>query len=449
MQNKGKIFIKLFLVIILVGIIGVIYKCVYGTGNNEKDAYVDKTVAANKDTNEVDESEEKNQATEEQQKEEVEQQAEQTETQEERIETIEIRAIGDLLMHIDLVQAMYDYNTGTYNFDYNFELMNGYLSNADLTIANLETTLAGEESGYEGYPCFNTPDELADSMKNAGIDVVSNMSNHSLDKGEYGFLRTRRVLKEKGFDVIGTRDNDKESRYIIKDIKGIKVGITAYGYTTEDSEGGRGLNGIPIPESVNPLMNTFNPDDVDKDLLAMKQEIEKMRKENVDAIIFYMHWGEEYQLEPNESQLKIAKFLANEGVDIIFGDHPHTIQPIDIVQSDDGKHSTAVVYSLGNFISSQRTETIGNPYTEDGLLVSVNITKNFKTGEVKVDPPKYIPTWVKLNVAGGNYYQVVPATNDSGEYLDYYQSSRVDESFSRTSGIVESYNGSIQVWNGN
>ena len=142
--------------------------------------------------------------------------------------------------------------------------------------------------------------------------------------------------------------------------------------------------------------------------------------------------------------------MANEGVDIILGDHPHTIQPIDILESDDGNHSTAVIYSLGNFISSQRTESIGNPYTEDGLMVSVNITKNFKTGEVTVDVPQYIPTGVKLNIFNGNYcYQVVPATENEADYLDYYQTIRVDESFDRTFGIVESYNDSIEVWSGN
>lgn len=373
------------------------------------------------------------------------------EKEEERIETIEIMAIGDLLMHIDIVQAMYDWNSNTYNFDYNFELIKDYLSEADLTIANLETTLAGEESGYSGYPCFNTPDELADSLKKAGVDIISNISNHSLDKGEYGFLRTRKVLKEKGFDVIGTRETEEESRYIIKQINGIRVGITSYSYTTEGYEGGRGLNGIPIPEELSGLMNTFNPYDVENDLLDMKREIDKMKKDNVDAIVFYMHWGEEYQLEPNESQIEIANFLAKEGVDIIFGDHPHTIQPIDIIESEDGEHSTVVVYSLGNFISSQRTESIGNPYTEDGLMVSVNITKNFKTGKVEVGMPKYLPTWVKLNILNGNYYyQVVPATENDTEYLDYYQSIRVDESFDRTFGIVESYNGDVvEVWSSN
>ena len=439
MKSKIKIILKRFFIVISIIFIGmIIYKYIDRNQNENLATYTEKSI----NSNENDDIENINDFKEEIMKNEDE--------EEERVESIEIMAVGDLLIHIDIVQAMYDWNNDTYNFDYNFELIKEYLGEADLTIANLETTLAGEESGFTGYPCFNTPDELADSIKKAGVDIVSNISNHSLDKGEYGFLRTRKVLKEKGFEVIGTRDSEDESRYIIKDIKGIKVGIIAYSYTTDGYEGGRGLNGIPIPEELNPLMNTFNPYDVDDDLLFMKEQIEKMRKEEVDAIVFYMHWGEEYQLEPNESQIKIANFLANEGVDIIFGDHPHTIQPIDIIESEDGKHSTAVIYSLGNFISSQRTESIGNPYTEDGLMVSVNIIKNFKTGEVVVGIPKYMPTWVKLNIINGNYYyQVVPAIENETDYLDYYQSIRVDESYDRTFGIVESYNDSVDVWKEN
>lgn len=366
---------------------------------------------------------------------------------EDKVETIKLTAVGDFLMHIDIVAAQYDWQNEEYNFNYNLELIKPYLEDADLTIANLETTLSGEESGYSGYPSFNTPDELADAMKEAGVDVVNNMSNHSLDKGEYGFVRTRQTLEAKGFDVIGTRKDENDKRYLIRDIKGINVGVISYSYTTDGYEGGRGLNGIPIDENLSPLMNTFNPYDVDADLEEMKKQINEMRNNGAEAIVFYMHWGEEYQLEPNDSQIKIAQFLADEGVDIIFGTHPHTIQPIDIVKSQDGSHETVVVYSMGNFISSQILESIGNSYTEDGLMVSVEITKNFTTGEIKVQVPEYIPTWVKLRIEGGQYYyQVVPAINTNVEYLTEYEKDRVVQSFDRTVGIVELYDDSVQVW---
>ncbi len=204
MKSKIEKNLKNFFLIILIVLIGMIfYKYIDKSQNKNIATYTEKSY----DIKENELVEEENNFEEEKMKSE----------EEERIESIEIMAIGDLLMHIDIVQAMYDWNNDTYNFDYNFELIKEYLGEADLTIANLETTLAGEESGFTGYPCFNTPDELADSIKKAGVNIVSNISNHSLDKGKDGFLRTRKVLKEKGFEVIGTRDREDESRYIIKE----------------------------------------------------------------------------------------------------------------------------------------------------------------------------------------------------------------------------------------
>ncbi|MEN8077151.1 CapA family protein [Clostridioides difficile] len=363
-----------------------------------------------------------------------------------RVETIEIAAVGDFLMHMGVVNSAYNYNTGEYDFTQNLEYVKEYLSSADLTIANIETTFAGPERGYSGYPCFNSPDQLVYSMRDVGIDIINNISNHSLDTGEKGFLRTRQVIKESGLETLGTRGSEEENRYIIKEIDDIKVGIIGYGYTTEGDEGGRGLNGIPIPENLFQLMNCFNPDDVDSDLQEMKIQIEKMKKDGADAIVFYMHWGEEYQLEPNESQLKITKFLANEGVDVIFGDHPHTIQPIDILKSDDGKHQTVVIYSLGNFISNQRQETVGNPYTADGVIVYVKITKDFSTGEVIAHNPEYLPTWIKVMENGSNVYKVVPSEEYTADYLSSYESTQALNSFNRTVGVVESYNDAVEVF---
>ena len=154
------------------------------------------------------------------------------------------------------------------------------------------------------------------------------------------------------------------------------------------------------------------------------------------------------EFEKKVSKNETIKFLADNEVDIIFGDHPHTIQPIDIISSSDNMHETVVVYSLGNFISSQRIESIGNAYTEDGLIVSVDITKNFKTKEIKVGIPEYLPTWVKLDSYNGqNYYTVVPANDSGAEYLNSYESERVTQSFNRTVGVVESFSDIADVFN--
>lgn len=369
------------------------------------------------------------------------------EEEKENINTIEIAATGDILIHKEILETQYDLENDSYDFKNTLQYVKEYLSNVDLTISNLEGTLSGVENyGFSGYPSFNAPDELADAMKWAGIDVVNNMNNHSLDRDIRGFYRTREVLEERGFDIIGTRSSADDKRYIIKDVNGINVGIISYSYTMTAEGGVRGLNGIPISSEVYPLMNTFREDSLEEDFKNMREEIEKMKSDGAEVIIFYMHWGDEYELEPNETQLEIAIFLANNGVDVIFATHPHSLQPIDVIKSDDGLHETSVIYSMGNFLSSQRTEGIENPYTEDGVIVFVKINKNEDTGEIKVEYPTYIPTWVNwYGKEDKLFYEVVPATIDDAAYLNDAGKSRVVESFNRSKDIIESYSDKIKI----
>lgn len=365
----------------------------------------------------------------------------------EKTKTVEIVATGDVLIHKEILDTQYDATTDSYDFNNNFQYIKSYLENADLTISNLETTLAGKENyGYSGYPSFNSPDSLTDAMKVTGIDVVANMNNHALDRDVKGYKRTRQTLVDKGFDVIGTRETEKDKRYVIKDVEGIKMGITSYGYTMTATDNKRGLNGIVIPEDILPLMNNFHPDNLNWDLENMKEQIANMKADGAEVIVFYMHWGDEYELEPNAMQLKIAQFLADEKVDIIFGTHPHSLQPIDILKSSDGTSETSVIYSMGNFLSSQRTERIQNPYTEDGIIVSVNITKNLESNEIVVETPTYTPTWVNWYEKEDKlFYEVVPATINDAEYLTKEGKIRVVESYNRTKEVIEKYNDKIKV----
>lgn len=370
-----------------------------------------------------------------------------TEEKEDNIKTIEIAAVGDILIHKEILETQYDAESDSYDFKNTLQYVKDYLSNADLAIGNLEGTLAGVENyGFSGYPSFNAPDELADAIKWAGIDVLNNMNNHSLDRDIKGYYRTRETIEDKGFDIIGTRSRAEDNRYIIKDVKGIKVGIISYSYTMTAECGVRGLNGTPISSEIYPLMNTFREDSLDDDLNNMKEQIDMMKADGAEVVIFYMHWGDEYELEPNGTQEKIAKFLANNNVDIVFATHPHSLQPIDIVKSEDGLHETSVIYSMGNFLSSQRTERIQNPYTEDGVIVFVNISKNEDTNEIKVEYPKYLPTWVNWYEKEDKlFYEVVPATVNDASYLTEEGKSRVVESFDRSKEIIESYSDKIEL----
>lgn len=363
------------------------------------------------------------------------------------INTIEIVATGDILIHKEILETQYNSETDEYDFNNNFKYIKEYLEKADLAIGNLETTLSGIENyGFSGYPSFNSPDSLADAMKSAGYDIVANMNNHCLDRDVNGYYRTRKTLVDRGFDVIGTRESIDDKRYIIKDVKGIKVGVISYGYTMTAEDGNFGVNGISIPYDLLQLMNYYHPDTLESDMLNMKEQIELMREDGAEVIVFYMHWGDEYELEPNDIQKQIAQFLADEKVDIIFGTHPHSLQPIDMIQSSDGSSDTAVVYSMGNFLSSQRTERIGNPYTEDGAIVSVKVNKDMETNEITVDIPTYIPTWVNWYGKDGKlFYEVVPATIDDADYLTEEGRERIKESFDRTTSVIENYDEAIEV----
>ena len=138
--------------------------------------------------------------------------------------------------------------------------------------------------------------------------------------------------------------------------------------------------------------------------------------------------------------------MANNGVDIVFATHPHSLQPIDVIKSEDGLHETSVIYSMGNFLSSQRTERIENPYTEDGVIVFVKINKNEDTGELKIEYPTYIPTWVNwYGKEDKLFYEVVPATISDASYLMGEGKTRVVESFNRSQRIIESYSDKIKV----
>ncbi|WP_312287189.1 CapA family protein, partial [Terrisporobacter sp.] len=151
----------------------------------------------------------------------------------ENIETYKasIFAAGDVMVHTPQLQAQYDHSTGVYNFDNNFKYVKKYIEDADYSLANLETTLAGNDVyQYSSYPTFNSPDELADALKNAGFDLLSTINNHSFDKSDLGVNRTLSTLGKKGFDTVGTREKSSDNEYIIKDINNIKVGITSYSY---------------------------------------------------------------------------------------------------------------------------------------------------------------------------------------------------------------------------
>jgi poly-gamma-glutamate capsule biosynthesis protein CapA/YwtB (metallophosphatase superfamily) len=301
-------------------------------------------------------------------------------------------AVGDIMMHGSQIQSGYDAATGTYRYDNFFTQVKGILSEGDWVIANLETPLAGANAGYSGYPRFNAPDTLADAIKTAGVNVVSTANNHALDRNEAGVLETLKNVRARGLHPVGTAASPEEARQILilqKDQ--IDMAILAYTY---------GTNGIPVPADKDYLVSLIHEPSLVADILRAKRQ-------GADLVTVVLHFGTEYQRQPNSEQKQLVAKLVKAGADIILGSHPHVVQPYEVFESVDqfGNSKKAVaIYSMGNFISNQRGD-----YKDLGVIFRVKLRKEFPAEVVKITDVEALPTWVHRYSAYGQYqFRVLP-----------------------------------------
>ena len=363
-----------------------------------------------------------------------------------KVASAKVLNMGDIILHSTVLDGAYNKSSKTYDFSAFFPLMKKYIDDADLTVANLEVTLGGTESGkYSGYPAFNAPDCLIDDLKNAGIDFLLTSNNHSYDTGLFGLKRTVQILKQKKMGYTGTKETTSDPKYVVKNVNGIKIGMINYTYENRcNTEGRKSLNGNIIAKEANDLINSFAYERIDSFYAEAKQVVKDMKKDGAEFIVFYMHWGEEYQLKQNTWQDKISQELCNAGVDIIVGGHPHVIQPMKMLYSEDSSHETVCVYSLGNAISNQRRELL-NPecttgHTEDGLVFTFTLDK-YSDGTIKLAEVDVIPTWVDKYRGGSGYlYRMIPIETPEGSAQKYELSNSVladlKESYARTEKII-------------
>ncbi len=330
--------------------------------------------------------------------------------------SVKVMATGDIMFHPSQIEGAYDVATNTYDFNNSFKAIKSKIQEADLAIANFEGTTAGNEIyAYQGYPLFNAPDEALDAIKAAGFDVLSTANNHSLDTRKAGIIRTIEQIQNRGMDAIGTYKEKPETRVLIKEVKDIKFAILSY------TESVNGLETVLSPEDLNIMVNIINE-------TKMREDIAYAKEQNADIIIAYLHWGDEYSRVQAQRQEILADMLFTEGVDIIFGSHPHVIQPTQTLEYE-GK-TKFIAYSMGNFISNQRVETLVpygmteriSKYTEDGLIIDVEIEKKGETGEVFIKNISYIPLWVYKGFKenGKAEHIVYPI-------MDYIESHELDE----------------------
>ncbi len=293
--------------------------------------------------------------------------------------TFSLAAIGDIMCHNTQYMDAYNSSTDSYDFSYVFEDIQTYIQSADISIGSLETTFAGKDRGYSNYPTFNSPEQLAYDLSEMGLDVLSTAGNHALDKGFSGLSNTLDVLDDANISHSGTyRTQEDRDSVLIKDVNGVKVAILSYTY---------GTNGIPVPSDKEFCVNL-----IDKDLI--KKDIENAKSQNADVIISCMHWGIEYQTTPNDEQEDLADFLFENGVDIILGNHPHVLQPMEkrsVTLADGTVKDCFVVYALGNFICDQNSEN-----TRNSIILNLDITKN-ADGKISIDKVDYVPIYMYKN----------------------------------------------------
>jgi len=265
--------------------------------------------------------------------------------------------VGDALYH-SAVYGDGKQADGTYNYDKHLEYIKPIVSKYDLVYYNQESILGGTKLGLSSYPLFNSPQEVGDAFVKAGFNMVSLANNHTLDKGERGVISSNDYWKtKKGVVTAGSYNTaeDKDASHI-HEKNNIKYAFLSYTTLT---------NGLKAPVGKEHYVNVYDKEKVKADVDAVREQ--------VDVVMVAMHWGEEYIHNPNASQKEIAKYLSEIGVDIVIGSHPHVVQPIERIGD------TVVIYSLGNFLSSQRETN-----KRVGLMATLNIVKTVENGETTV-----------------------------------------------------------------
>ncbi|WP_216830650.1 CapA family protein [Alkalihalobacterium elongatum] len=298
--------------------------------------------------------------------------------------TITIGAIGDVLLHERVYQRAKKPD-GTYDFDPMLNEVKPLLKKPDFLMANQESMPGGVEIGLSTYPSFNSPKEIVTTLQKLGVDMVIGANNHTLDRGMNAIESALDYYEEIGMDYVGVYRN-KEDREIerIVIINDIAIGVLAYTY---------GTNGIPIPHDHPDVVAMINQE-------RMVRDVQNLRGK-ADVIVVHMHWGNEYEREPNDEQRNLARVLSEAGADIIFGHHPHVLQPIEKIDREEGLE-TIVFYSLGNFFSGQKFQ-----FTDIGGVATVDVTKVADGDEVTVSfsSPKIEPTVVIQKESG---FYVIP-----------------------------------------
>ncbi len=363
------------------------------------------------------------------------------EEEKEKLYTASVITAGDNLIHSSVYKdANKNANYNGYDFKPMYEYIKPIVSEYDIAYYNQETILGGTELGVSDYPTFNSPYEVGDAMIDAGFNLVSLATNHTMDSGERAVLNSRNYWNSKdNVLAVGSYSSMEERNEVqIRETNNITYTMLNYTY---------GTNGIRVPSGKEYLVNVW-PTDIDnindperdtkyqtyKD--TVKEDIDRVR-DKVDVLIVAMHWGVEYTHEPTKYEKDMAEFLADNGVDVIIGTHPHVVQPVTYIGD------TLVIYSLGNFISAQYQNqgTCTNYKCMVGAMTSFNITKTVKDSNKSIKISDVSTELIYTYYSGWRNFKVVPFSNEKiKDYLPSYKN--VYETYKE---VIQKYDSSMEV----
>ena len=293
------------------------------------------------------------------------------------VKTAKLAVVGDIMVHDYQYNEAYDPATGEYNFMHNFQDVKKYFQGNDLVIGNLELTFGGPDRPYASFPCFNTPDSFLDAVKDAGFDLLTTANNHSMDTGKAGIIRTLDKLDEYGIEHFGTyRSQEERDTILYKDVNGIRFAFLSYTY---------GTNGIPVPEEY--LVNLIDED-------QMVSDIKEARK-HADVVVVMPHMGNEYETYPRDIFVEWADLMFEAGADIVLASHPHVLQKMEYrtIDHGDGEQDGFIIYSLGNFISSQTT-----PPRNASIILHLTV-EQIADEAPNVTEVSFVPIWTQFRNA--------------------------------------------------
>ncbi len=335
---------------------------------------------------------------------------------------IDIVMVGDILLHTPVEEAAAGPD-GSYNFDFIFENMKDEISGADIAIVNQEVIIGGKELGVSGYPAFNAPYEIGDSLVNAGFDVVCHATNHALDKGKKGIVNTNTYwnTSHPEITVLGINENEAEySAVPILEVKGKKIALLNYTY---------GTNGIPLPSDMPYAVNLLDEKKIISDL--------QFAEENADFTIVFPHWGTEYNLGRDKNQEYWNEIFRKNGADLVIGTHPHVIEPVVFEQdtapgisNNHGNGDMLTYYSLGNFVNwtSGTGKGIANRMVGAMAKVTLGIDKSGET-IIKNHDTEALVCHLTPGPRGVTVYPLSSYTEEMAEFNDI---KKQDPSFSKS-----------------